>query len=60
APVEKRENLYWVNPHLFYKGDRIRLVREYVRSGSDAHKQLEKEQVAMDQQQLFPVEQESE
>lgn len=53
APVEKRDNLYWVNPHLFYKGDRIRLVREYVRSGSNAHKQLEKEQAAMAQQQLF-------
>jgi hypothetical protein len=52
APVEKRENMYWVNPHLFYKGDRIRLVRDYVRSGSDAHKQLEKEQAAMAQQQL--------
>lgn len=52
APVERRENLYWVNPHLFYKGDRIRLVREYVRQGSDAHKQLEREQALMAQQQL--------
>lgn len=53
APVEKRDNLYWVNPHLFYKGDRIRIVKEYVRSGSEAHKQLEREQAAMAQQQLF-------
>jgi hypothetical protein len=52
APVEKRENLFWVNPHLFYKGDRIRLVRDYVRQGSEAHKQLEKEQAMMAQQQL--------
>ncbi|MHD0650936.1 hypothetical protein ACYPKM_35420 [Pseudomonas aeruginosa] len=52
APVEKRENLYWVNPHLFYKGDRIRLVKEYVRQGSDAHKQLEREQAMLQQQTL--------
>lgn len=52
APVERRENLYWINPHLFYKGDRIRLVREYVRQGSEAHKQLEKEQAVMQQQTL--------
>lgn len=57
APVERRENLYWVNPHLFYKGDRIRLVREYVRNGSNAHKQLEKEQAAM-QQQMLPLDSE--
>lgn len=55
APVERRDNMYWVNPHLFYKGDRIRLVREYVRQGSPAHKQLEKEQAAM-QQQMLPLE----
>lgn len=44
APIEKREHLFWVNPHLFYKGDRIRIVREYVRSGTEAHKQLLEEQ----------------
>lgn len=55
APVERRENLFWVNPHLFYKGDRIRLVREYVRQGSPAHKQMEREQAAM-QQQMLPLE----
>jgi hypothetical protein len=58
APVEKREGLFWVNPHLFYKGDRIRLVRDYVRQGSEAHKELEKEQAMMAQQQL-PLEEEA-
>lgn len=54
APVERRESMYWVNPHLFYKGDRIRLVREYVRQGSPAHKELEREQAAL-QQQILPL-----
>ena len=48
APVEHRENLYWVNPHLFYKGNRIRIVNEYVRAGTAEHKQLEEEQKAME------------
>jgi hypothetical protein len=52
APVEKREHMFWVNPHLFYKGDRIRIVREYVRQGTEAHKQLVKEQIAMAQTEL--------
>lgn len=56
APVERRENLYWVNPHLFYKGDRIRIVREYVRQGSKAHSQLEQEQAIMQQQSIPFVE----
>lgn len=59
APVEKRDNLFWVNPHLFYKGDRIRIVREYVKADSEASKQLEREQAAMAQQQLFNVETET-
>lgn len=52
APVEKRDGLFWINPHLFYKGDRIRIVREYVRHGSKAHADLEKEQARMQQQNL--------
>jgi hypothetical protein len=53
APVESRENLYWVNPHLFYKGDRMRIVKEYVRAGTPAHAQLEKEQSAVRQKNLL-------
>jgi hypothetical protein len=36
-------NLYWVNPALFFKGDRVALIREYRRSAplvGDAHKQM--------------------
>lgn len=44
APVEAMDSLYWVNPNLIYKGDRMRIVTEYVRAGSRAAKQLEKEQ----------------
>lgn len=47
APVQNKENLYWVNPNLFYKGDRIRIVREYVRAGTQAHEDLNREQEAM-------------
>lgn len=52
APVERRDNLYWINPNLFYKGDRIRLVKEFVLQGSEAHAQLEKEQESLDQRSL--------
>lgn len=51
-PVERRDNLYWVNPNLFYKGDRMRIVREYVLAGSEAHKQIEAQSAAAQQQQL--------
>lgn len=49
APVQFRESHFWVNPNLFYKGDRIRIVREYVRAGTKAAKQVEKENAAMNQ-----------
>lgn len=52
APVERRDNLYWINPNLFYKGDRIRLVKEFVLQGSEAHAQLEKEQEDLTQRSL--------
>lgn len=57
APVEGRENLYWVNPHLFYKGDRMRIVKEYVRAGTPAHEQLKKEQADLQQQNLLGLDQ---
>jgi hypothetical protein len=52
APIERRDNLYWINPNLFYKGDRIRLVKDFVLQGSDAHKQLEQEQIKLNQRSL--------
>jgi hypothetical protein len=52
APIASRENLYWVNPHLFYKGNRIRIVNEFVRAGTEEEKQLMEEQKAMEQPSL--------
>lgn len=52
APVERRDNLFWINPNLFYKGDRIRLVKEFVLQGSEAHAQLEKEEEDLAQRSL--------
>ncbi|MNO03836.1 hypothetical protein D3C81_2246620 [compost metagenome] len=46
------DSLYWVNPNLFYKGDRIRIVHDYVRAGSKAAKQLEQEQLKANQRNL--------
>lgn len=56
APVAGRENLYWVNPHLFYKGDRIRIVKEYVREGTPAAESLRAEQARLEQQDMFAEE----
>jgi hypothetical protein len=53
APVQRRENLYWVNPNLFYKGDRLRVVNDYVRAGTKAAKQLELEQARAKQGDLL-------
>lgn len=52
APVERRENLYWVNPNLFYKGDRMRLVQDYIIKDSESHKQLEQEERLLQQRNL--------
>lgn len=52
APIENRENLYFVNPHLFYKGDRIRIVKEFARAGTPAATQMKKEQMTLEQQKL--------
>jgi hypothetical protein len=49
APVEAMDSLYWVNPNLFYKGDRIRIVHEYVRAGTKAAKQVELENAKANQ-----------
>lgn len=34
APSTK-PNIYWINPHLFFKGDRVAFVTEYVKRGSN-------------------------
>lgn len=32
--ASNRPNIFWINPHLFFKGDRVAFVTEYVRRGS--------------------------
>lgn len=34
AEVANEQGWYWVNPTMFYKGDRLRIVRDYVVRGS--------------------------
>lgn len=29
--ASNRPNIFWINPHLFFKGDRVAFVKEYVR-----------------------------
>lgn len=41
APVADRPNMYWVNPTLFYKGDRIRIVHEFIKEKRDEPSPLE-------------------
>ncbi|GAB2804862.1 hypothetical protein GCM10027040_36300 [Halomonas shantousis] len=51
APVENRDGFYWLNPNLFYKGDRMMIVKEYVVTNSKGKKPLkgltEQEQLEM-------------
>lgn len=44
APVENKEHFYWLNPNLFYKGDRMRIVKEYVVKDSKAHREIKNEE----------------
>ena len=37
----KVPNQYWVNPALFFKGDRVRFITEYQRKSNSPAKQLE-------------------
>jgi len=42
APVKDRQNLYWINPAYFFKGDRLRVINEYVvKSSKNIQKKLE-------------------
>ena len=33
--ASNRPNIYWINPHLFFKGDRVAFVTEYVKRSSE-------------------------
>lgn len=45
---------YWVNPNLFFKGDRVMFIKEYRKTGtsqnSKKQKQIDKEQIAIQEQ----------
>lgn len=44
SPVAGRDGFYWLNPNLFFKGDRMRIVRDFVVKDSDSHKMLEEKE----------------
>lgn len=44
APIKNMDGFFWLNPNLFYKGDRMMIVKDYVVNGSESHKNLEKEE----------------
>jgi hypothetical protein len=43
APVENRDNLFWINPTLFYKGDRMRIVQDFVLEDRNKLSDIEKD-----------------
>lgn len=47
-------HMYWINPHLFFNGDRVRFMSEYVRESSKvAHDMLKRDELeALGQQRL--------
>lgn len=57
APVMYENNMYWINPNMFFKGDRMILIQDVVMKGSDAAKAQEKE--IQNYQQLKPFDKES-
>ena len=45
----KSPNLYWVNPALFFKGDRVRFIKEYRRRPQEEHQSIvQPEQATLD------------
>lgn len=52
APVKNMEGFYWINPNVFFKGDRLRIVNEFAVSGTEAAEQQEAENARLQQAQL--------
>lgn len=40
VPIANMPSWFWINPTMFFKGDRISIVNDYVLEGSEAEKQL--------------------
>jgi hypothetical protein len=56
--ASSRPNIFWINPHLFFKGDRVAFVTEYVKRPREktdkaAETLLRKSQVSETQQRLI-------
>jgi len=47
ARVTDEKNLFWVNPNMFFKGDRMRMVQEYAIEGTPSADRMEEEQEKM-------------
>ena len=47
ARVKDEKHLFWVNPNMFFKGDRMRLIQDFAIEGTPAAKQLEEEADAL-------------
>jgi len=47
ARVTEEKNLFWVNPNMFFKGDRMRMIQEYAIEGTASGDQMKVEQDKM-------------
>jgi len=47
ARVKDEKHLFWVNPNMFFKGDRMRLIQDFAIKGTEAAKKLEEEADAL-------------
>lgn len=58
APIKNMPNFYWTNPTMFYKGDRLTVVKQYAikgtKSGDRMKRQIEKE-AALANQATLPL-----
>lgn len=50
----RQPSLFWVNPNMFFKGDRVLFLREYVRKSSSADQRKREELEAHGQARLLP------
>jgi len=42
APIKNMPNFYWTNPTMFYKGDRMTIVKQYAVKGTESGEKLQK------------------
>lgn len=54
APIKSRDGFFWLNPNLFYKGDRMIIAKEYIVEGSkeDIKRKQEEENQTQEQAQI--------